>query len=91
MTVKFQYEPAYGKLADFLETVGRRKYIKPIYEELEDSARSRSGAADLQGSASAIPSDRPNDGGWDSQVDVVGYTENYDTRGPIAQLVRALP
>lgn len=34
MTVKYSYEPAYAKLATFLETVGRRKYIKPIYEEL---------------------------------------------------------
>jgi leukotriene-A4 hydrolase len=41
MAVKFGYEPAYGKLAEFLETVGRRKYIKPIYEELAKTPQGR--------------------------------------------------
>jgi leukotriene-A4 hydrolase len=34
MAVKVHYQPAYPKMGDFLQTVGRRKYIKPIYEEL---------------------------------------------------------
>jgi len=34
MSVRNHYEPASARLAAFLETVGRRKYIKPIYEEL---------------------------------------------------------
>jgi leukotriene-A4 hydrolase len=41
MAVKFRYEPASGKLAEFLETVGRRKYIKPIYEELGKTPQGR--------------------------------------------------
>jgi leukotriene A-4 hydrolase/aminopeptidase len=41
MSVKFRYEPASSRLAAFLETVGRRKYIKPIYEELVKSPEGR--------------------------------------------------
>ena len=29
-----KYTPAYGKLREFLVTVGRRKFVKPLYEEL---------------------------------------------------------
>jgi leukotriene-A4 hydrolase len=41
MAVKFHYEPAYPKMTEFLETVGRRKYIKPIYEELVKTPQGR--------------------------------------------------
>jgi leukotriene-A4 hydrolase len=41
MAVKFHYEAAYGKVAEFLETVGRRRYIKPIYEELAKTPQGR--------------------------------------------------
>jgi leukotriene-A4 hydrolase len=34
MAVRNQYEPAYSRLEEFLATVGRRIYIKPLYEEL---------------------------------------------------------
>ena len=34
MAARNGYEPAYPKLTQFLETVGRLKYIKPIYVEL---------------------------------------------------------
>jgi len=34
MAVRNQYQPAYPRLEEFLATVGRRKYIKPLYEEL---------------------------------------------------------
>ena len=41
MAVKNHYEPAYTKLTEFLQTVGRRKYIKPIYEELAKTPEGR--------------------------------------------------
>jgi Leukotriene A4 hydrolase, C-terminal. len=34
MAVRGKYEPAYRKLDEFLLEVGRRKYIKPLYQEL---------------------------------------------------------
>jgi leukotriene-A4 hydrolase len=34
MAVRNGYEPAYGRLEQFLTTVGRRKFLKPLYEEL---------------------------------------------------------
>jgi leukotriene-A4 hydrolase len=39
--VKNRYEPAYPKLTQFLQTVGRRKYIKPIYEEMAKTSDGR--------------------------------------------------
>ncbi len=41
MTVKNQYQPGYARLATFLETVGRQKYIKPIYEEMVKTREGR--------------------------------------------------
>jgi leukotriene A-4 hydrolase/aminopeptidase len=35
MAVKNRYAPAYPRLEDFLTTVGRRKYVKPLYEAME--------------------------------------------------------
>jgi hypothetical protein len=34
MAVRNHHEPAYGKLEQFLVSVGRRKYLRPLYEEL---------------------------------------------------------
>ena len=34
MSVRAKYEPAWPVLEDFLTTVGRRKFLKPLYEEL---------------------------------------------------------
>jgi len=34
MAVRCQYTPAYPRLEDFLSSVGRRIFIKPLYEEL---------------------------------------------------------
>jgi aminopeptidase N len=34
MAVRNEYEPAYGRLEEFLITVGRRKFVKPLFEEL---------------------------------------------------------
>ena len=45
MAVRTGYEPAYARLGPFLESVGRRKFLKPIYTELmkspEGAARAR--------------------------------------------------
>ena len=35
MTIRNRYEPAYQRVEDFLMTVGRRKYVKPLYEALD--------------------------------------------------------
>ena len=34
MSVKANYQPAHGKLEEFLCSVGRRKFLKPLYGEL---------------------------------------------------------
>jgi len=34
MAVRNRYAPAYPKLEEFLTTVGRRKYVKPLYEAM---------------------------------------------------------
>ena len=34
MTVKADYQPALPKVGPFLKSVGRRKFLKPIYTEL---------------------------------------------------------
>jgi len=34
MSIRNAYEPAYPRLEEFLLSVGRRKFIKPLYEEL---------------------------------------------------------
>jgi hypothetical protein len=34
MSIENRYEPAYPRLEEFLLTIGRRKFIKPLYEEL---------------------------------------------------------
>ncbi|MDX2153365.1 MAG: M1 family metallopeptidase [Bryobacteraceae bacterium] len=34
MSIRSRYEPAYPRLEQFLTSVGRRKFLKPLYEEL---------------------------------------------------------
>ena len=34
MAIRNEYEPAYARLEDYLVTIGRRKLIKPLYDEL---------------------------------------------------------
>lgn len=34
MSIRNRYEPAYPRLDEFLTSIGRRKFIKPLYEEL---------------------------------------------------------
>jgi len=40
MAIRNEYEPAYSRLEEFLSSVGRRKFVKSLYEEL---MRTRSG------------------------------------------------
>ncbi len=35
------YEPAYPRLEEFLTSQGRRKFLKPLYEELVKTAAGR--------------------------------------------------
>jgi hypothetical protein len=35
MAVRNHYEPAYPRLEEFLTTVGRRKYVRPLYEAMD--------------------------------------------------------
>jgi len=41
MSIKNRYEPAYLRLEDFLMSIGRRKFIKPLYEELAKTPEGR--------------------------------------------------
>ncbi|MCZ2077850.1 MAG: M1 family metallopeptidase [Bryobacterales bacterium] len=46
LSVRYGYTPAYSRLEEFLTTVGRRKFLRPLYEELvktpEGAIRARS-------------------------------------------------
>ena len=44
LAIRNQYEPAYPRLEEFLVSVGRRKYLKPLYEELMKSPEGRARA-----------------------------------------------
>ena len=44
MAVRNRYEPAYPRLEEFLVSVGRRKYLKPLYEELVKSPEGKARA-----------------------------------------------
>ena len=37
MSIRSKYEPAYPALERFLVRVGRRKFIRPLYQELVDT------------------------------------------------------
>jgi len=37
ISIRNRYKPAYSRLENFLVTVGRRKYLKPLYEEMAKS------------------------------------------------------
>ncbi len=41
MSIRNRYEPAYPRLEEFLLTIGRRKFIKPLYEELAKTPEGR--------------------------------------------------
>lgn len=41
MSIRNRYEPAYSRLDEFLTSIGRRKFIKPLYEELAKTTEGR--------------------------------------------------
>ncbi len=45
IAIRNAYEPAYPRLEEFLVSVGRRKYLKPLYEELVKTPEGRARAA----------------------------------------------
>jgi hypothetical protein len=53
MSVRAGYEPAFGRLEQFLGTVGRRKFLKPLYSELMKTAAGRERARRIYAAARA--------------------------------------
>lgn len=49
--VRNNYEPAYDELRSFLTRQGRRKFLKPLYQEMMDNAKTRKMAKDIYDSA----------------------------------------
>ncbi|HEX8174302.1 MAG TPA: M1 family metallopeptidase [Pyrinomonadaceae bacterium] len=47
MAIRNRYEAAYPKLEEFLTSIGRRKFIKPLYEELNKSPEGRERATTI--------------------------------------------
>ncbi|MBT33735.1 MAG: hypothetical protein CMO01_29070 [Thalassobius sp.] len=47
LAVKHNYQPAYGKLDHFLMNVGRRKFIAPLYEEMNANPKLQSMAKNI--------------------------------------------
>lgn len=47
LSIANKYEPAYAKLEDFLVTVGRRKFLKPLYAELIKTPEGKQMAMDI--------------------------------------------
>jgi hypothetical protein len=47
LAVRHRYEPAYSRLENYLVTIGRRKLIKPLYEELAKSPDGKLMAIDI--------------------------------------------
>ena len=47
MSIENQYEPAYPRLEEFLMSIGRRKFIKPLYEELAKTPEGRERAIEI--------------------------------------------
>jgi leukotriene-A4 hydrolase len=46
LTIRTGYQPAYRRLEEWMIEVGRRKYLRPLYEELAKtpSGKERAGA-----------------------------------------------
>ncbi|HJT88674.1 MAG TPA: M1 family metallopeptidase [Bryobacteraceae bacterium] len=53
MSVRQGYQPAFGRLEQFLGSVGRRKYLKPLYTELMKTPEGRGRAVRVYASARA--------------------------------------
>lgn len=47
MAIRNRYEPAYPRLDEYLTSIGRRKLIKPLYEELVKTPEGRERALDI--------------------------------------------
>jgi leukotriene-A4 hydrolase len=47
MSIQNRYEPAYPRLEDFLLSVGRRKFIRPLYQELARTPEGRKRALEI--------------------------------------------
>jgi hypothetical protein len=47
MSITNSYAPAYPRLEEFLTTIGRRKFIKPLYEELAKTPEGRERARSI--------------------------------------------
>lgn len=47
MSIRNRYEPAYPRLEEFLLTIGRRKFIKPLYEELAKTPEGKERAVEI--------------------------------------------
>ncbi|HLL75612.1 MAG TPA: M1 family metallopeptidase [Pyrinomonadaceae bacterium] len=41
MSIRGRYEPAYPRLEEFLTSIGRRKFLRPLYEELAKTPEGR--------------------------------------------------
>lgn len=53
MSIRNRYEPAYPRLEEFLMTIGRRKFIKPLYEELAKTPEGKTRALAIYARARA--------------------------------------
>jgi leukotriene-A4 hydrolase len=53
MAVANGYKPAYSKVGPFLKSVGRRKFLKPIYAELMKTAEGQAMAHEIYAEARA--------------------------------------
>ena len=50
-SIREEYTPAYGRLEDFLMTVGRRKFLEPLYKELVKTEEGRARAREIYAKA----------------------------------------
>lgn len=51
LAIKNDYQPAFPAMAEFLERVGRRKFLKPLYEELAKTDAHKKWAMDVYAKA----------------------------------------
>ncbi len=54
LAIQNQYKPADRRLEEFLSSVGRRKYLKPLYEELAKSPEGKARASAIYTKARAL-------------------------------------
>ena len=47
MSIENKYEPAYSRLEEFLLSVGRRKFIRPLYQELAKTPEGKARAVEI--------------------------------------------